>query len=86
MYYRTMVISMLALPASAAAHNGPHNDMKMVDWLAHLFGQHGLLGLTTMLVAMLLLVGYPGAWRRPRKNRQISINSTQRHDLKAQQR
>jgi hypothetical protein len=69
MHYQMIFMSLLALPASAAAHAGAHHGMGMVEWLMHLSAQHGLPGLAGMLLAVLLLAGYPGLRRITRKHR-----------------
>jgi len=82
---QVIFISVLALPATAAAHNGPHDGMSMLDWIVLLPGQHELPGLAGTLVVALLLVGCVGVWCITRR-RQIDINPTPRVDLKARHR
>ena len=69
MRYQMIFMSLLALPATATAHNGAHHGMGMVEWIMHLSGQHGLPGLAGALLAILLLAGYLGVRRTIRKNR-----------------
>jgi hypothetical protein len=68
MRYQMIFMSLLALPATAAAHAGAHHGMGMVEWIVHWSGQHGLPGLAGMLLAILLLAGYFGVRRTTRKN------------------
>jgi hypothetical protein len=68
MRYQMIFMSLLALPATAAAHAGAHHGMGMVERIVHWSGQHGLPGLAGMLLAILLLAGYFGVRRTTRKN------------------
>ena len=69
MRYQMIFMSMLALPATAVAHDGAHHGMGMLEWIMHLSGQHGLPGLAGALLAILLLAGYLGIRRITRKSR-----------------
>jgi hypothetical protein len=69
MHYRMIFMSLLALPATAAAHAGAHHGMSMLEWIMHLSTRHGLPGLAGVLPAVLLLAGYIGVRRITRKNR-----------------
>jgi len=64
MRYLLMPVPVLMLPASAAAHGGPHEIMNMYAWIMHLAGQHAVPGLAAALMVALLLPGYPALRRR----------------------
>jgi hypothetical protein len=66
-------MSLLALPATATAHNGAHHGMGVVEWIMHWSGQHGLPELAGVLLAILLLAGYLGVRRATRKNRRSDM-------------
>jgi DMSO/TMAO reductase YedYZ heme-binding membrane subunit len=55
MRYPAMFAALIT-PASALAHNGPHDGMEPVDHIVHLLGQHYAPVLLVMLIAALLLV------------------------------
>lgn len=67
MRYQMMFMSLLALPATAAAHGGTHHGMGMVEWIVHWSGQHRLPGLAGVLLGILLFAGYLGVRRTIRK-------------------
>ena len=64
MRIQVVFMSMLTLPASVAAHSGPHIAIDSFNGIAHLLEQHHTQGLAGICIAAALLVVYFGARRR----------------------
>jgi hypothetical protein len=72
MHYRSVHLSLLALPAAASAHGGPQAGLYGPGWPVHLGGQHGTTALAGALAAV-LLAGYRGVRHETARTRRAGI-------------
>lgn len=80
MRIQVVFMSMLTLPASVAAHSGPHIAIDSFNGIAHLLEQHHTQGLAGICIAAALLVVYFGARRRTGLPRQTDSRSWRRQE------
>jgi len=74
MRHNTALMAALALPASAAAHSGPHDGMGLVKGIAHMLGQHYALGIAGALIAALLFLARLRARHTSDRRRRVCID------------
>jgi hypothetical protein len=55
MRYQAAFLTAMTLPASAAAHSGPHSGMSLLESVAHLLGPGHVIGLALAVGAAALL-------------------------------
>lgn len=75
MQHKTAFLAALVLPASVAAHSGPHSDMTLLEGAMHFLGTDHVIGLVIAVAAAALLafVG-PRDRRAPRHTQRTGRN------------